>query len=81
MPVEEVNPVELETLRKERDLLVRQRLEQLPAKYKEVVYAYYFEEKSYEEIAAKTGLAYKSVEARLYRARKWMQKHWKEELW
>ncbi len=79
--VEHFRPVELEVLRMERRRSVRQKLDELPAKYREVVYAFYIEGKSYDEIAKEAGLEHKSVESRLYRARKWMQKHWKEDLW
>ncbi|CAM4367399.1 sigma-70 family RNA polymerase sigma factor [Paenibacillus alkaliterrae] len=60
----------------------RQVLEQvdlLPDNYREVVTAYYMEDKSYEQIAAETGLERKSVESRLYRARSWMKRHWRKE--
>jgi len=58
---------------------VRDRIAQLPDNYREVIHAYYMEEKSYEQIAAETGLERKSVESRLYRARNWMKRHWRKE--
>ncbi|MCU6710719.1 sigma-70 family RNA polymerase sigma factor [Paenibacillus sp. J5C_2022] len=58
---------------------IRALVEHLPANYREVVYAYYMEDKSYEQIAAETGLERKSVESRLYRARNWMKRHWRKE--
>lgn len=70
--------VEEEVLRKERNQRIRQKINELPPKFKEVVYAYYIEGKSYQEIAETFQLEYKSVESRLYRARKWIQKNWKE---
>lgn len=51
----------------------------LPPRYREVVSAFYLDNKSYEQIAAETGLEKKSVESRLYRARDWMKKHWRKE--
>lgn len=78
---QEVRPVEQEVLRKEQIHWVRKKIEELPAQYREIVFAYYMEGKSYQDIAAQTGLEYKSVESRLYRARKWIQKHWKEDVW
>lgn len=64
---------------REQASLVRKRVEELPAAYRDVIKAYYFQEKSYKEIAEETGLAVKSVEARLYRAKQWIRRHWKEE--
>ncbi|OBZ15691.1 RNA polymerase subunit sigma [Bacillus sp. FJAT-26390] len=58
---------------------VRDRVEEMPDNYREVVTAYYMEDKSYEQIAAETGLELKSVESRLYRARSWMRRHWRKE--
>ncbi|WP_246096662.1 sigma-70 family RNA polymerase sigma factor [Paenibacillus sinopodophylli] len=58
---------------------VRDRVDEMPDNYREVVTAYYMEDKSYEQIAAETGLERKSVESRLYRARSWMRRHWRKE--
>lgn len=58
---------------------IRERLDELPDNYREVVTAYYMEDKSYEQIASETGLERKSVESRLYRARSWMKRHWRKE--
>ncbi|WP_191297159.1 RNA polymerase sigma factor [Paenibacillus sp. PL91] len=58
---------------------VRERVGEMPDNYREVVTAYYMEDKSYEQIAAETGLELKSVESRLYRARSWMRRHWRKE--
>lgn len=64
-------------MEKQRD--IRTRIQELPAKYRAVVYDYYFLEKSYRQIAEERGVKVKTVESTLYRARKWMQKHWKRE--
>ncbi|MGO4549031.1 RNA polymerase sigma factor [Paenibacillus sp. 2TAB23] len=58
---------------------IRDRVDEMPNNYREVVMAYYMEDKSYEQIAAETGLELKSVESRLYRARSWMRRHWRKE--
>ncbi|NIK79857.1 RNA polymerase sigma factor (sigma-70 family) [Paenibacillus castaneae] len=58
---------------------VQVQVDRLPDNYREVVTAYYMEDKSYEQIAAETGLERKSVESRLYRARNWMKRHWRKE--
>nr|WP_026074441.1 sigma-70 family RNA polymerase sigma factor [Brevibacillus massiliensis] len=65
-------------LQKEYRETIRGRLHELPQNYREVVYAYYFEEKSYQEIASEQGIEPKSVESKLYRARKWIRSHWQE---
>ncbi|WP_267901421.1 RNA polymerase sigma factor [Cohnella faecalis] len=66
-------------LERERVDRFADRLGRLPSRYRDVVQAYYVEEKSYQEIADREGIAAKTVESRLYRARRWMRDHWKEE--
>lgn len=58
---------------------VLEQIEKLPDGYREVITAYYMEDKSYEQIANETGLERKSVESKLYRARNWMKRHWRKE--
>lgn len=72
-------PPEEELLEKEQRSRIRERLKELPGNYREVLTAYYIDEKSYEQIAGETGLEAKSVESRLYRARKWMRRHFRKE--
>ncbi|MGM0884501.1 MAG: RNA polymerase sigma factor [Bacillota bacterium] len=74
MPAAETIAMEREDRRQIRVLVDR-----LPDNYREVVNAYYMEDKSYEQIAAETGLERKSVESRLYRARSWIKRHWRKE--
>nr|WP_265525094.1 sigma-70 family RNA polymerase sigma factor [Paenibacillus sp. JDR-2] len=71
--------VEAAVIDREEQRQVREQVEQLPDNYREVVTAYYMENKSYEEIAVQTGLEKKSVESRLYRARNWIKRHWRKE--
>lgn len=66
-------------LKKERQAMIRSRLQDIPSNYREVIKAYYLEEKSYKQIAEQLQLAEKTVEMRLYRARQWLRKHWKKE--
>ncbi|MBG9612600.1 RNA polymerase sigma factor SigW [Bacillus cereus] len=66
-------------LTKEQKLLIAQKLRELPENYRDVVLAHYLEEKSYQEIALQENIEVKTVEMKLYRARKWIKKHWKEE--
>lgn len=66
-------------LQKEQRELVRNRLEEMPPNYRDVIYAYYITEKSYKQIADEQRVEVKTVETKLYRARNWMKKHWKED--
>ncbi|MBO9128975.1 sigma-70 family RNA polymerase sigma factor [Bacillus sp. 165] len=50
--------------------MVHAHLSELPASYRDVVQLYYFEELSYGEIASNLNVAVKTVESRLYRARR-----------
>lgn len=72
------NDVETPFMQKVGRELLENRLHQLPANYREVLYAYYFQEKSYQEIADEQGIAIKSVESKLYRAKMWIRKNWSE---
>ncbi|KEK24643.1 RNA polymerase sigma factor SigW [Bacillus gaemokensis] len=71
--------IEALLLTKEQKLLVGQKLRELPENYRDVVLAHYLEEKSYQEIATQQHTEVKTIEMKLYRARKWIKKHWKEE--
>lgn len=71
--------VEKEVIQKEKRRIVRKRLEELPENYRDVIYGFYIEEKSYEQLAKDQNVHVKTIETKLYRARKWMKKHWKEE--
>lgn len=68
-----------EALHLEDKRQIHEQVGKLPHNYREVVTAYYMEDKTYEQIAAETGLERKSVESRLYRARNWMKRHWRKE--
>ncbi|UFJ39164.1 sigma-70 family RNA polymerase sigma factor [Brevibacillus humidisoli] len=73
--------VELLLLQKEQEEALRKRFKELPANYQDVIYAYYFEQKTYSEIAAEQGIEVKSVESKLYRARNWIRRNWGGEEW
>ncbi|RNB85136.1 RNA polymerase sigma factor [Brevibacillus fluminis] len=66
-------------LQKEKQLQLHDSLQELSPSHRRAVYAYYFEGKSYKEIAAETGVATKTVESALYRAKQLMRKNWREE--
>lgn len=73
------NNVEQPVLDQEQTEIILRRLAELPSDYREYVHAYYLEEKSYKEIAAERGVAVKTVASKLHRAKKWVQKNWREE--
>jgi RNA polymerase sigma factor (sigma-70 family) len=77
-PIPMNNPNEL-LLRKERKEFIQESLFRLPDNYREIIIAFYIEEKSYQQIALEQGIALKTVESKLYRAKKWLKTHWKEE--
>jgi RNA polymerase sigma factor (sigma-70 family) len=66
-------------LRKERSRLIAHYLNDIPDNYRRIVVSFYMEEKSHLQIAKEPGIAVKTVESKLYRARSWMRRHWKEE--
>ncbi len=65
--------------KKEIHHLVRSKLNELPPNYREIIYKFYIEEKSYQQLAREANVQVKTIETTLYRARVWMRKHWKEE--
>ncbi|EOR21514.1 RNA polymerase sigma factor SigW [Niallia nealsonii AAU1] len=71
--------VEIEVLKRERQKLVQKRLEEVPANYRDVIYGFYIQEKSYQEMALEQNVQVKTIETKLYRARLWIKTHWKEE--
>lgn len=71
--------VEKQFFQEEKLDLIRSRLDELPEGYRDVVFDFYIEEKSYQEIAENYGVQIKTIEMKLYRARKWMKEKWKED--
>ncbi|UOQ92512.1 RNA polymerase sigma factor [Halobacillus shinanisalinarum] len=71
--------IEQYVIAKEKQKSIRVAIEALPKNYRDVVKAYYIDEQSYQEIGKRFDLAEKTVEMKLYRARKWMKKNWREE--
>jgi RNA polymerase sigma factor (sigma-70 family) len=71
--------VEKELILSERRKLVRKRLDQLPENYRDVIYGFYIAEKSYQQMAEEQNVQVKTIETKLYRARVWMKKNWKED--
>ncbi len=63
---------------KEIKQLVHQRIHELPENYREVIYGFYIEEKTYEQLAEEQQVKRETIATKLHRARLWMKKHWKE---
>ncbi len=68
-------------IHKERREELREKIKQLPDNHRAIITAFYLEEKNYEQIAAELDVTVKTVESKLYRARQWIRKSWKEEEW
>jgi RNA polymerase sigma factor (sigma-70 family) len=81
IPADRNHTVEIVVLDRQRRQQIRDCLDEIPANYRDVVVAYYIEDKSYLEIAEEQGVTLKTVESKLYRAKQWIRKHWKEEEW
>ena len=69
---------EEDLMQKERIMHVKQSIQQMPKKLQAAVHYYYLEGLTYSEVAKKLEIEEKTVEMRLYRARKWMKANWKE---
>lgn len=70
---------ELLLLKKEKQDNVMKHIGELPENYREVIIGFYIKEKSYEQLAKEQQVKIKTIETKLYRARQWMKKHWKED--
>lgn len=71
--------VEKAVIESDRRRLVRKRLGELPENYRDVIYGFYIEEKSYQQMAEEQNVQVKTIETKLYRARNWMKRNWKED--
>ena len=73
-------PVEEALLRKEKKADIAAVLEELPDKYRSVLYRYYIEDQSYQEIAEAESLPVNTVAARLHRAKRLFRTRWEERI-
>ncbi|WP_413376136.1 RNA polymerase sigma factor [Alkalihalobacillus sp. 1P02AB] len=73
------NEIEEQLIKKETKRIVLEKMESVPENYRNVLIAFYIEEKSYQEIANEQKVEVKTVETKLYRARKWVKDRWKED--
>ncbi|WP_128894803.1 RNA polymerase sigma factor [Longirhabdus pacifica] len=71
--------IEQQVLLKEEKKQLYANIDAIPEHYRQVIHAYYIEEKSYKQIANEYGLEIKSVESKLYRAKKWIKNHWRDD--
>ncbi|PLS05647.1 RNA polymerase sigma factor [Neobacillus cucumis] len=71
--------VEKEVISQDRRRLVQMKLKEVPENYREVIYGFYIAEKSYQQMAEEQNVQVKTIETKLYRARSWMKKNWKED--
>lgn len=76
--IEKENPESL-LLEKERRERLNKVLNSMPDIYRLTLEKFYFEEKSYDEIAVEDGVSSKTVASRLYRAKKLLKEKWREE--
>jgi len=65
-------------IEKESNEYIRKRIDELPDSFKDVVYGFYIEEKSYDQLAEELNIKRATIATQLYRARLWMKQHWKE---
>lgn len=66
-------------LQNESCLHIKNEIKKLPEIYRQVIYHYYYEHLSYQEIAIKQGVEITTIQSRLYRAKKMLREVWKEE--
>jgi RNA polymerase sigma factor (sigma-70 family) len=72
-------PVEQWLTNQERRIAIHKNLNDMPSHYKLVINAYYYEQKTYQEISIEQDIPLKTVESQLYRAKQWLRERWKEE--
>jgi len=70
---------EVIVLQKERKEFFQKRMGEIPDNYRDVIEGFYIKEKSYQQLAEEQQVQVKTIETKLYRARQWMKKHWKED--
>ncbi|MBE6081591.1 sigma-70 family RNA polymerase sigma factor [Acidilutibacter cellobiosedens] len=66
-------------IQKESREIIYKLCNSIPSIYKDVIIKFYFEEKSYEEIAHEEGTTVKTIASRLYRGRNILKEKWREE--
>lgn len=64
-------------IKKEREMEIRDGLKNLPQIYKDSLYKFYFEGKSYDEIALEEKVTKKTIGSRLYRGKNLLKEEWR----
>lgn len=77
--IQETEHVEAIVVRQERIQRVKEELNAIPESYQAIIQSFYIDEKTYAEISQELGVEIKTVESKLYRARKWLKQHWTRE--
>ncbi|MDW7673682.1 MAG: RNA polymerase sigma factor [Bacillota bacterium] len=70
--------IEEQIIKREELKKVKALCGELPSMYQDVVEKFFIQEKSYEEIAQEAGISIRTVETRLYRAKKMLRKSLEE---
>jgi len=73
------NKIEKQLISNETRAFIRRKIEELPSNYRDVIYGFYIEEKTYAQLAKEQNVQIKTIETKLYRARQWIRKNWKED--
>lgn len=76
----ESSSAEDDYIKNEQNHLLQQKINSLDPHYRDVIFAYYFENQSYAQIAKEKNIPLKTVETRLYRAKKQLKNMMKEEI-
>lgn len=66
-------------IEKEKKEKIKKLLDAMPEIYKNVIIKFYFEDKSYEEIALEEDSSIRTIESRLYRGKNMLKEKWREE--
>ncbi len=66
-------------IQKEKRERINSICKELPKIYKDTIIKFYFEEKTYDEIAKEEGTNVRTIESRLYRGRNMLREKWREE--
>lgn len=72
-----MNPEQM-LIKLEKQERIKALCRELPPGYSRVLMRYYFDQQSYQQIAREEGISLKTVESRLYRARKILRERWEE---
>ena len=75
---EEVSSPEEIVISKETQNELAKIVDSLPAQYREVIQLHYFSELTYKEISLRLEINERTVETRIYRARKMVAKIWRK---